>query len=746
MNQQCAYDVLLACLRVAAEQFGLPFSEDRLLARLPLDGQALNPELLLQAADRVGFDVEFTKRNANNLERQDCASIVLLKNNKAAVYLPGASEGCARYMVPDSADTFREITLEELKEEFIGYQVLLRPRSSKSTAEKAGSAIGFGLNHWFWGTMWRYRKLYIQLLPASLLVNLFALVMPFFVMIVYDRVVPNQALETLWVLAFGVVLVFLFDLSIRLIRGALLEKVGKEMDVELAGKLYGHLLSLSMRALPASTGNLTSRIRSYETLREFFVSATMLAIADMPFALLMIAAIFYLAGSIGWVLVAASLISIGVSLWIQLPLQKAVRNSAEVGLERQAFIGESVANLEPIKLNNAEGYFQRHMNRLLQNASASSTKSHWYGLLANSLTTTIVNLTSIVVVVAGVYQVSSGLLTMGGLIACVMLASRCMAPMAMLSGLMTRFQQALQSLESLNGVMSLEKEAVDHGQYLQRSKPAASYQFHHATLSYADHTVPALSDINIKISKGEKIALLGRIGSGKSTLLKVMAGLQPITSGSVTVDGFELSQYHPSTLRSVIGYVPQEAALFHGSLRDNIALGQSDIHDELIMDALGRVGLGDFINRHPQGLLGEVGERGSLLSGGQRRAITLARCLVQECPLLLLDEPTANLDPQTEQAFLETLKSYSADRTLVVATHKNSVLELVDRVIVLEQGQVVSDEPVDKFLGRLRHSREHSGSSASKVKAARATVRVNRRSATNDSKAVKDKAPQGTTV
>jgi ATP-binding cassette subfamily C protein LapB len=335
---------------------------------------------------------------------------------------------------------------------------------------------------------------------------------------------------------------------------------------------------------------------------------------------------------------------------------------------------------------------------------------------------------------------------MGGLIACVMLASRCMAPMAMLSGLMTRFQQALQSLESLDGVMSLEKEAADHGRYLQHSKPASNYAFRNAKLSYGENTVPALNDINIEIAEGEKVALLGRIGSGKSTLLKVIAGLQPITSGSVTVDGFELSQFHPATLRSVIGYVPQEAALFHGSLRDNVALGRADIDDLEIMDALGRVGLGDFISRHPQGLLGEVGERGSLLSGGQRRAIILARCLVQERPLLLLDEPTANLDPQTEQAFIKTLKSYSADRTLIVSTHKTSVLELVDRVIVLEQGQVASDDPVERVLGRLRNSRVRASSSSLRADAARATVSVNRQKQPNKRVVKQGSVPQGSTV
>lgn len=742
MSQQSTFDVLLACLREIAAEYGLTVCDEAVLARLPLVEHKLTPELYLQAADRAGFDAEFTKQSVAKLELSDAPVVVLLKENRAAVYLPATADCGARYLMPEPDGSVTEAVVSDIKSLAIGYQIVMRLRSACTNPFDSTNKYNLRslTGHWFWGTMWRYRKLYIQLLPASVLVNLFALVMPFFVMIVYDRVVPNQAVETLWVLAAGVVLVFVFDLTIRLVRGALLEKAGKEMDIQLAGRLYEHLLSLSMRAVPASTGNLTSRIRSYETLREFFVSATMLAIADMPFALLMIAAIFYLAGPIGWVLVVASLFAIGVSLWIQVPLHKAVRSASEVGLERQAFIGESVANLEPIKVNNAEGYFQRRMNRLLKSASATSTKSHWYGLLANSLTTTIVNLTSVVVVVAGVYQVSNGLLSMGGLIACVMLSSRCMAPMTLLSGLMTRLQQSLQSLESLNGVMSLQKEAAEPDRYVRHRMPAPHFVFNNAMLSYNDDAQLALKDVSLTIAEGDRVALLGRIGSGKSTLLKVMAGLQQTTGGSITIDRFELSQYHPATLRNTVGYVPQEAALFHGSLRDNIALGRSDVTDAQILETLGRVGLGDFVKQHPQGLLGEVGERGSLLSGGQRRAVTLARCLVQDFPLLLLDEPTANLDPQTERMVIQSLKRYSTNRTLVIATHKTSVLELVDRVIVLERGQVISDEPVEKVLGHLCSARGEPGAVENWVPKTKATVSIKPLRST---KAQKPKVPSG---
>ena len=707
----------------------MTINEEAILANLPLPDQGLTPELLLKAATRAGFNPAFEKHDSDLPGKGQQGCIILLKENNAAIFIPQTAGNDPSYLIADQHGNFKETTAAALAPKTIGFHISLQPvADTQSRISDTKSEISTNIpkhRHWFWSTMWDYRALYLQLLPASLMVNLFALVMPFFVMIIYDRVVPNNAVETLWVLAAGVGLVFMFDLAVRLVRGTLIERAGNEMDIELAGKLYEQLMALSMRAVPASMGNLASRIRSYETLREFFVSATMLAIADMPFALLMIGAVFYLAGPIGWVLVLATLIAISVSIWIQFPLYKSVRSSAEIGLERNAFIGESIANLEPIKVNNAEGYFQRRMNRLLQDATANSAKSHWYGLMANSLTTTIINITSVIIVVTGVYQVSAGSLTMGGLIACVMLGSRCMAPMAMLSGLMTRFQQALQSLDSLNGVMSLEREASSDRQYLHHENFKPQLTFSDVSVQYGEKANPALRGITLQVQEGEKIALLGRIGSGKSTLLQVIAGLQPISGGSILVDGFELNQYHPTALRTQIGYVPQEAALFYGSIRDNVALGNSQLTDTEILRALELSGLGEFIKRHPQGLLSEVGERGALLSGGQRRSITLARCIIQNNPLLLLDEPTANLDPQTELAFVNTLKTHCENRTLIVATHKASVLELVDRAIILDQGKIVSDGPVEQVLGQMRRSK--SNEIPTRIPPAKATASTSRK-------------------
>ena len=702
MKSDLPVDVLFECLRHIALRYDRKIDRDSILATLPVDlKNGVTPELFPRVAARAGFKTSFAKTDLRQLHSHIGPSIVLLRGNQVGVVHSTPGEAPNEVYLLDEKSELRSVDFEVIERQYTGFAfTLIHVNAEQDMNSAADMDIAANRQQWFWRTLWRYRAYYVQMLPASLLVNLFALSMPFFVMIVYDKVVPNQAIETLWVLAIGVTIVYLFDLLIRLVRGALLERAGRELDFELAGVLFEQVLSLSMRAIPNSTGYLANRVKAYETLREFFVSAAMLALADLPFSLLMIGVIFFLAGPIGWLLLLAVLIGLAINIALQVPMYKSVKNATASGIERQTLIGESIASLESVKANNAEGYLQRRMNKLLTSSAISGVKSHWYALVGNSATTSLINLTSVAVIVAGVYRVNAGLLSMGGLIATVMLTNRCMAPLAMVSGLMTRLQQTLQSLDSLTEVMQMETE-VDHRRvYLSNENFIANFSFNKTVLSYPEQSTPALAINELNITASESVVLLGKIGCGKSTLLKVMAGLLSPTSGAVLIDGIDATQYHPSVLRGKLGYVPQEVALFHGTFRDNIKLGDANITDDQIMQAVIGVGLEDYISNHPQGLNAEVGERGALLSGGQRRAVALARCLVRSYPVLLLDEPTANLDPQTEQIVINTLLGLKAKGVnLIVATHKKGVMQLADRAIVMEKGQITADGPPAKVLG-----------------------------------------------
>lgn len=695
MKSDPPVDLLFECLRQIALRNDRTLDKQSLFAGLPVDVHGgLTPSLFPRVAARAGFKSVFSKLSLERLDSHIGPLVVLLQGNQVGVVFSHPDLSSNEYYVLDAEAELRLSTREVITRQYTGYAFAL---TNVDAAQEMGSAadmdIAANRQQWFWRTLWRYRAYYLQILPASLLVNLFALSMPFFVMIVYDKVVPNHAVETLWVLAIGVTLVYVFDLGIRLVRGALLERAGREMDYELAGVLFEQVLSLSLRSLPASSGVLANRVKAYETLREFFVSAAMLALTDLPFSLLMIGVIFFVAGPIGWLLLIAVVIGLAINIALQVPLYKSVKNATASGIERQTLIGESLACLESVKANNAEGYLMRRMNKLLAGSAMSGVKSHWYALVGNSATTSLVNLTSVAVIVAGVYQLKAGALSMGGLIATVMLTSRCMAPLAMVSGLMTRLQQTLQSLDSLTDVMKMETEVNHRREYISGESFEAHFKLDKALLSYPGFPSPALEVKKLEIKSTESIALLGKIGCGKSTLLKVMAGMLPPTSGAVLINGIDVTQYHPAALRKQIGYVPQDVALFNGTLRDNIKLGDTDITDQKILKAAAGVGLEEYINSHPQGLNAEVGERGALLSGGQRRAVALVRCLVRSYSVLLLDEPTANLDPQTEKTVINTLLELkqSGRVNLIVATHKKGVLQLADRVIVMDKGQVVTD-------------------------------------------------------
>ncbi len=706
-------DPLLACLKHVIEWHGLSTDSDSLLSGLPLENGRLTPELLLRSAHRAGLRCEIVKRRLKKLPSSVLPAILLLKNNRAGILEPdsGSKDGVQLVIPNDEGATFH--AARTLKHEYAGFTILVRPGGSKSApvATRPEFATPEKRRWWFWRTMWSFRNYYIQLLPGSLLVNFFALAMPFFIMIVYDRVVPNNAEETLWVLAIGVATVFIFEYLTRLLRGHIVERAGREIDQVLSSSLYEQILAMEMQARPASAGNLTGRAKAYEVLREFFMSASMLALADVPFGLLMIAVIFFIGGPVGWVLVLTSTLAILMGCLIQAPLRKSVLETTNSNVERQAFVAETINGLESVKGSNAEGALQQRMERMMQDSAAQQVRSHWFALLGSSTTTFLIHLTTVGVIVVSVYRVHAGEMSMGAMIACVLLAARAMAPLAMVAGLMTRLQQALESLRGLNQVMRLPRETGDGRQFLQRSSFHPNFELKNVQFAYPEQQIPAIKDLSLAIRPGERIAILGRIGSGKSTLLRLLAKLYDPSDGTILLDEIELHQYHPSTLRRGLGYLPQDPTLFYGTLRENILLGHPAESDSVVWDAARVAGLESTINSHPMGVHLPVGERGVLLSGGQRQAVALARALVGSPQTLLLDEPTAAMDLHAEKHVITKLKTYldeTEERGLVMVTHKLSMLEMVDRIVVIEAGQIVTDGTREEVLQNLRNPKAKS--------------------------------------
>jgi ATP-binding cassette subfamily C protein LapB len=712
-------DRLLDCLARVAEWHGAEFNPEVVLAGLPVGPSGrITIKTFERAAHAAGFRIQFVKRKLRKLVRPILPAILLMKDGGAGVLMPGKFAE-VEYDAMDGSGEVESGISPALHKNYSQYAILMRRYDEGPATQAFGEDASQGRRRrrWFWATLWKFRADYLRLLPASLLVNLFAFAMPFFTMLVYNRVVPNNAEETLWVLATGVGAVFLFEYLLRLLRGFVLKESGREMDMVLASELFEQIASLELRARPPSSGSLAGRAKSYEVLRDFFVSASLLALADVPFAILMTSAMFFLGGSIiGWLMVGAITLAIGFQCLIQPAMKRSVVGASETGLERQTLVTEAINGLETVKAANAEGALLARFERIVADSSRKDVRAHWYSLLGDSTTKAIINLTSIAVIVASVYQIQKGVMTMGGMIACIMLSGRIMAPLAMAAGLMTRLQQALHALGGLNALMALPRETGENKRFIQRRSFKPTFDFNHVSMAYPGQAVPSLADLSFRISQGERIALLGRMGSGKSTLLRLLTKLYEPSSGEITLDGISMAQYHPAVVREHVGYLPQNAAIFYGTLRDNITLGARGVTDEQIMETVHVVGLGPFVLRNSAGLHAQVGEQGSLLSGGQRQALSLARVLLRRPKMLLLDEPTAGLDLQAEQQFINCLGNYLAEdprRTLVVATHKTNVLKLTSRVIILHEGRVHHDGSSESAIEQLsQKSRPHPPSSS----------------------------------
>ncbi len=692
-------DFLLECLVEAGRVHLVEVDREAVVAGLPLEAGRLTPGLLLCAAQRAGFRARLVERKLRKLPKSVLPAILLLKGGRAGVLSRKSPADAVEFHIP--GDPAHVTQTAPLKRDYTGFTVLLQPQPSAEAIPAPNP------RWWFWLTMWKLRGQYLRLLPASALMAVFAMVMPIFTMLVYDRVVPNDAAETLAVLAIGVALLFLFDFLLRLLRGSVIERAGREMDMVLGGALYEQLLAMEMQARPASSAMLAARARAYEIVREFFMSAAMLAITDLPFSLAMMSVMFHIAAPLGWVLVFAAVVAIVSECLIQMPLRRSVQDSSEAGMERQAVLSETVNGLESVKGACAEGLLQHRFNMIMSGSAQREGRSHWYALLGTSFAGVVINLSTVAVVVVSVGLIHANEMSMGGMVAAIMLTSRTLMPLAQVAGLMTRLQQALQALHSLNAIMGMPRETGGRGRkFVHRPSFRFNYELRDVKVKYPAQKTPALDGITLRVREGERIGLLGRIGSGKSTLMRLLAKLYEPAEGTVLLDDVELAQYHPAVVRRLIGYLPQNATIFRGTLRENIALGAGDVSDDEVLQAARLAGLGDYVRRHPLGMHAVVGEQGSMLSGGQRQAVVLARSLLRNPRLLLLDEPTSSMDPQTEKQFMLGLHQYLAQdprRTLIVSTHNHHMLELVDRLIILEQGRILIDGEKGAVLARLAH-------------------------------------------
>ncbi|MEZ5863137.1 MAG: type I secretion system permease/ATPase [Geminicoccaceae bacterium] len=542
---------------------------------------------------------------------------------------------------------------------------------------------------------------YAEVMIAAVMINSFALASPLFVMNVYDRVVPNNALDTLWVLALGAFIVFAFDFLLKSLRGYFIDAAGRIADIRLASRIFEQVLGIRMAARPASAGAFANNLREFESLRDFFTSATVTTLVDLPFVLFFITIIWLLGGPVALVPAIAIPLVIGVGLIMQIPLNRVVRRTFKESAAKHGVLVEAINGLETIKSIGAESRLQRGWERYVAATAESANRSRFLSAVTVNFAGLAANLVTVGVVVVGVYRIGEGFMTVGALVACTIIAGRAMAPLGQVAGLLTRYHQARMSYDTLNRVMAMPIERSADMRFLDRPRLSGAIEFKNVTLTYPGQKLPALSDVGFRREAGERGGLIGRIGSGKTTIEKLVLGLYTPEKGAVLVDGTDLRQLDPADLRRNIGCVPQDVFLFQGSVRENITMGAAFADDAAVLRAAEISGVEDFVSRHPLGYDMPVGERGELLSGGQRQAIALARALLLDPPILILDEPTSAMDNGAESRFKTRLGEELAGRTLLLVTHRASLLGLVDRLIVLDGGRVVADGPRDQVLKAL---------------------------------------------
>ena len=686
---------------------GAPVSEAALSAEVVRDRKLnINFQSLGEVLRSHGFENTLSKRDLQDIPSLAVPLVLMLHNEEAAVVVRIEGVGRNRiYFLRQIDGLEQQLSHDELVSLYLGYCWFIKP---KVTADNRSDLPEYHLpKSWFWKVIWRFKGYYYQVILATFIINFLALVSSLYVMNVYDRVIPNQAYETLWVLSIGVMLAILFEFLAKMIRGHLTDIAGKKADLIISSAIFRRMMALRLADRPASAGSYANNLREFESVREFMTSASLLVLVDLPFLLLFITVMFIVGGKLAIVPAIIIPIVIIVGFIVQRPLSRYINESMKESSQRQGLAVEALEGIETLKTNNATGWAQQRWDTYTAKTSASSIKVKDTANFMINFSVAMQQLNTVFLVLFGTYLIhnenTAERITMGALIAAVILSGRALSPLAQVAGLATRFQQAKLALEGLNNIIERPIERVPERKYISPSNIQGNITFENTCFQYQEDGKPAVSNLNLQIRAGEKIGILGRIGSGKSTMLKLASGLYDGSTGNVMLDNIDMRQIDPNFLRSQILLLGQSPRLFLGTLRENMDLARSDGYssDQELLEALQRFGLDKIIRSHPKGLDMPLGEDGLGLSGGQKQIIALARMTLRNPRIVLLDEPTTGLDQATERMSLQAISQWAQDKTLLVVTHRPQVLQIVNRIIVMDEGKVVMDGPRDLVLQRL---------------------------------------------
>lgn len=709
---------LVEALRIMAAHYGRRASYESLTAGLPIARRGITPTLFIRAAERVQLHARLAERSLDSLAiAPNLPCVLVLEGGQACilweVLSPDAPspkktekapeihpETRFRIQFPETADDRQDLSLEALRKLYTGYAFFIRPVAR--TDERAGPAEIDNARDWFWASLWENKSVYGEVILAAFVINLFALASSLYIMNVYDRVVPNAAYGTLWVLSVGVGILYIFDFIIKNLRAHFLDYAGKKADVKISAMLFEQILGMTMGGRPQSAGVLASNMREFEGLRDFFTSATMAALIDLPFSLLFIVIIGVIGGPLAFVPLAAIPLVVGMGVILQKPLERVVKDSMNESALKNALLFESITGLETIKVQAAESPVQRNWEELTEKSSRTGMKSRRISSFGLNWAMFIQQLTTVAVVIVGAILIGEAQLTQGALVACVILVGRAMAPLSQVAALMTRFNQSRQALKQLDTLMKKPVERPAGKHFISLPSVRGRIEFRDVVFHYPGQTIPALNHVSFVVEPGEHIGIIGAVGSGKTTIERLLLNLYQPTSGAVLLDGTDVRQIDPGDLRRNIGAVQQNPQLFFGSVRENITMGHEMAPERAVLRAAEMAGVMEFLRESQAGLDTQVGERGDALSGGQRQSVAVARSLLYDPSVLILDEPTASMDPASENRLRKRLHTLTQDRTTLVITHKGAMLSLVDKLILIDRGRIVTFGPKDDVIAKLQ--------------------------------------------
>jgi len=552
-------------------------------------------------------------------------------------------------------------------------------------------------DHWFWGPVLKNKKLYIQVMAASVFINVFALFSAFYIMVVYDRVIPNNAIESLIALTVGILVIVMFDFLMKVLRGLYTDKASAMVDIEVSDNLFDRI-SRNEQLINQPAGAISAVVKEFDSLKDFIASASFVAFVDLPFIVLFLFVLYGIGGPVAAVPAVIVIVVIIAGLLIQPVIRKLSFNAAQDGQSKQSVIVEVLSGMETLKTLPGINLLRDRWVDSVDRQGITSAKSKFWSQLTANFSQSGQQLSQVGIVVYGVFLIADGTLTMGSLIACVILSGRTLAPLGQVSNLLGRFNQAVTAYDNFGQLMQQPVKELGRAHQVRVDKVEGAITITNASLTYPEQKEAVIKQLNLKLYAGEKIAIVGKIGSGKTSILRLVAGLYDASEGSIKIDNHDISHMHPDDLRKHVGVVMQTPMLFSGSLKENLLMGNPNATDEQMIEAAKIANVDEIASNLPDGYETLLSEGGKQLSGGQRQAICIARAFVGDPKIVIMDEPSSAMDSGSEQQLLKDLQVRLKDKTLILITHRGTLLSLVDRVVVYDSGRIVADDSKEKVL------------------------------------------------